>query len=54
MASRSSVKIELDEQITKNSVLLKEIQALNDIVEDYKKDRDRYSMKHDEMFSSVG
>ena len=34
-------------------MLQKDIQQLNDVIVDCKKERDRYSQKHDEMFSSV-
>ena len=34
-------------------MLQKDIQQLNDVIVDFKKERDRYSQKHDEMFSSV-
>jgi chromosome segregation ATPase len=53
IAARSNIKIELTESIKKNAVLLKEIEVLNETIVECKTERNRYSQKHDEMFSSV-
>lgn len=53
IAARSNIKIEFEESQKKNAALQKEIQQLNDVIVDCKAERDRYSQKHDEMFSSV-
>lgn len=53
IAARATIKIDFDESVKKNAVLLKEIENLKEVIVDCKAERDRYSKKHDEMFSSV-